>query len=113
MANNIAGTVQVELGGKTQTLRYDWDAIAELSQRYPDGYNLMDPKQLADIMMVGLKHELPDMTPADIMRMSPPIIASMEAVGAAINCAYFGTQKAPEASGEESENPQKKAAKRA
>jgi hypothetical protein len=113
MANNIAGTVQIDLGGKQQTLRYDWDGIAEITQKFPDGYNLMDPGQLSQILAIGLKHDMPDITPDGIMKMSPPIIAAMEAVGAAINCAYFGTPKAPEASGEETENPQRKVAKRA
>jgi hypothetical protein len=114
MANHLAGKVEITLDGNTHTLRYDWNGIAELTRLYPDGYNLMDPQQLATIIAVGLKHEMPDLTPQQIMDMSPPIIDTMEAVGSAINCAYFGTPKAPAPEEKaEDENPQKKAAKRA
>jgi hypothetical protein len=112
MQNPTAGLVQFTLDGKPRTLRYDWNCIAELTDAFPDGYNLMDPKQLARILAIGLRHEMPDVTPEVVMGMSPPIISTMEAVGAAINCAYFGEPKAPEVS-EDKENPQKKAAKRA
>jgi hypothetical protein len=107
MSNNLAGLSDITLGDKTHTLRFDWNGIAELTQLFPDGYNLMDPKHLSQILAIGLRHEMADITADQVMGMSPPIIPTMESVGAAINCAYFGTSKAPEVE-DKPENPQKR-----
>lgn len=112
MSNKLAGVVEVELDGKMLPLRYDWDGISEIAQEFPEGYNLMDPSHLSKIMAIGLRDQGSSLDAEQIRKMSPPIIAAMEAVGAAINCAYFGTPVAPEASGEE-QNPRMRAVKKA
>lgn len=111
MNNSLAGLVEISLGERTHTLRYDWNGIAEITEAYPDGYNLMDPRVLGKILQIGLRKDSPDLTIEQIMEASPPIIEAMEKVGAAINCAYFGQPKAPEET--EKENPPKKALRRA
>lgn len=113
MKNDIAGKTEVTLDGKTYTLRFDWDVIAEMTQEFPGGYNLMDPRHLSKILVYGLRHMNPDLDEQKIMGMSPALIPTMEAVGAAINCAYFGNPDGPKEAEEPKENPPKKAAGKA
>ncbi len=114
MPNHTAGKIDIEIDGKPHAIRFDWDAVAELTDSFPDGYNLMDPTQLSQILALGLRHADPTMTPEKIRKSAPPLIVTMEKVGAALNCAYFGQPVAPEDKDKETEkNPPKKAVSKA
>jgi hypothetical protein len=104
MTNPTRGTVTHEIDGIPYTMRLDWNAVAEIREKFPDGYNLTNPSHLSVVMAVAMAGRHPDMTPERIMEMSPPLAPAIEAVTDAINYCWFGA-KDPPAKVEDPGNP--------
>lgn len=74
MANKQKGLVEIELGGKTRTLNYDLNAIAELEDK--TGVEVSDMaemkmsiKNVRAMLWAGLIHEDEDLTEKEVGAM--------------------------------------------
>jgi hypothetical protein len=103
--NPITGEAQVEIQGKQYILRFDWEAIAAINAVHGDGPNMFDPVVLASVAAIGMKKYHPEMTAERIRELSPPLISFAAAVQQALQWAYFGAEKPPEA--DEKKSPKK------
>lgn len=95
MNSAFSGEVVVEVGGVKRTLRYDWAALAKLrtalgkdfdgkvSQALLEG----DVEVLAVALACGLS---PALTPEEVMKASPSIVAVAGPIELALRYAYFG-----------------------
>ena len=95
--NPITGTAQVEIGGKQYTIRFDWEAIAQVNAVHGDGPNMFDPIVVASVAAIGMKKYHPEMTAERIRELSPPLIPFAAAVQQALQWAYFGAEAPPQA----------------
>jgi hypothetical protein len=102
--NPIAGTVPVTLHGKEYTLRFTWDAVAQVIRVYGEDRDLFNPEVLCGVAVIGLQAHHPGMT-ADDVRDGAPISKVMSAVTRALHVAYFGEQEAPAAADAEANPP--------
>lgn len=104
--NRYTGDTPITIAGKEYTLTFDWSAVGELLT-FSKGEDVMalintfDPKITARVLEIGLRRHHPEMTEADILRLSPPLLPTMAALKIATNRAAYGTDEPP---------PQKKAA---
>jgi len=95
MPNPITGTALVEIQGKQYTLRFDWEAIAQVNAVHGDGPNMFDPIVVASVAAIGMQKYHPEMTAERIRELSPPLIPFAAAVQQALQWAYFGAEKPP------------------
>ncbi len=97
--NKYLATVQIDLGGKSYTLKYDYQAISAVLSKY--GKDILSnlytvtPEELADIISCGLRDDKIDAKA--IMEFSPPIFATCKLVDEALGFAYFGPDGPPKA----------------
>ena len=95
--NRLRGEgVSIALNGQMYGLRYDWDALARLDARFPDGLDLKDPETLAEVVAIGIAD--PEVTAETVKAASPPVMPTIDAVTRAHNLAYYGHVEAEEAS---------------
>jgi hypothetical protein len=97
VTNAYKGTSVIEIGGKSCTLVYDWEALGALWSHFHDldihaVLKAGSPKDLAVILSEGLKRHQPEMTVEEIMRISPPLVRMVQAVSKALNLAYWGKE---------------------
>ncbi len=111
--NPVKGTHVFQMGDEDYTLRFSWDALAQVHEAFPDGHNLMNPAHLSKVLEIGLAEYHPDTKAEDIRKIAPPIMVAVEAVTKALNYAYFGTAEPPKKEAEKSDtgNPRKTARK--
>ena len=96
MNNPNTGHKQVDIGGKTYTLRYTWRVLAAVSAEHGDNPDLFDVETVASVGAMGIDD--PEITKERIMEISPPLIPFAKAVQEAMRWAYFGGI-APDGSG--------------
>lgn len=101
--NEHKGEVTLEIAGEPRVLVFDWDALARLSEELGTdfdtkiaqaGYDL-DLSVLAVALTVGFRREWPEATPEIIKRSGPPLVKVVEALGQALNLAFYGSREAP------------------
>jgi hypothetical protein len=102
--NPIMGTVPIILHGKEYTLRFTWEAVAQVIRVYGQDRDLFDPSVLCGVAVIGLQAHHPGMTGDDV-RDGAPISKVMAAVTRALHVAYFGEQEVPAQAAEAKENP--------
>lgn len=105
MVNKYNGEVPVNIGGKAYTLVYDWNAVALIQSEYgKEAITAMlaqvQPDKMAKILLAGLNRHHPDITAEDIIKASPPILPTVEAIDTALQYAYFGPDDNKEAEGQ-------------
>lgn len=105
MLNERRGEVGLEIDGKMRSLVFDWDALARLETEIgadfdvkiaQAGYDL-DLKILAIALAVGFKRNWPEVTPELIMKVGPALVRVIEALGQALNLAFYGSMEVPKA----------------
>lgn len=104
MENFYAGRTEITIAGKGLILCFDWEALAAIRTRFGKAADELGtlitgsgPKPLAAILAIGLARHHPEWTEAEVMKASPPIRPTVDAVVRAINIAYHGTPEPPEA----------------
>ena len=95
--NKYTGEVPLDIHGIQYTLVYDWRALSFLKSRFSDQDldDVVSGKNvdiLGDVLAIGLNKKHPDITGAEIKSLSPPLSQTIEALGHALTCAYFGTE---------------------
>ncbi len=105
MGNPYRGEVEISFNGITTLLVFDWQAIAALQTEFGETWYAQLPEKLgkdleftAKIVAIGLRRDMPDVTPAMVIVVSPPMIPTMRAVMRAVNLATFG-EEAPKPEG--------------
>ncbi len=94
MTDNPYREASIEIGGKKLPLRYNWDAIARINARWPEGnYNLQSVDDLEEMVSIGLRHVAPDITADQVRQASPAIYPTVEGVNKALWAAYWGTAR--------------------
>lgn len=91
--NQITGEAQIEIQGKKYTIRFDWEAIAEVNHVHGDNPNLFDTMVVASVAAIGMKKYHPDMTAERIRELSPPLVPFATAVQQALQWALFGAEE--------------------
>lgn len=97
-ANAHRGHGNITLAGVDYTLVYDWEALAKIFDAYgedaiADIQTKPMPKQVAGIIAIGLEHShAGELSAADVMKISPPLIDAIAAVADALTKAYYGAQ---------------------
>lgn len=94
--NPITGEYDITIVGKKYTLRYDWQALAEVEATHGQEPNLFSAEVVASVASSGLKRRHPEMTPEKIMELSPPLVPFATSVQTALQWAYFGDELLPE-----------------
>ena len=104
--NPITGESKVDIDGKEYTIRFDWSCLAEIESAHGDSPNLFNPEIVASVAAIGMKKHHPELTAAQILEMSPPLIPFATEVQRAMQYAYFGAESVPKDS--QKKNLQKK-----
>jgi hypothetical protein len=99
--NKITGVSEVELGGETYSIKFDWDALSAIKDKYGDAPNMFDASVVADVAAIGMAKHHPDITAEKIKDISPPLIPFADAVQTALQYAYFGAEAIPKEDTEE------------
>ena len=97
-ANQHTGEVSVKLKGKSFTICFDWHALSDLHNSFPDDLSaglmdvgkVSDPLKLAKILAIGLKKFHPEMTNEVVLEMSPALVPCKKPLDDALALAYFG-----------------------
>jgi hypothetical protein len=92
----ITGKMVVDIDGKPYTLRFDWEALAEVEKNHGDQPNLFSSEVVASVAASGLKRYHPEMTAEKIRELSPPLVPFAKKVQEALQYAYFGAEGVPE-----------------
>ena len=117
MVNERRGEVGLEIDGQNRPLVFDWDALARLETELGSDFDVkiaqagydLDLGILASVLAVGLQREWPEVTPEIIKQAGPPLVRVIEALGQALNLAFYGSTEAPPATA----NPPNRRARRA
>ena len=90
--NNYTGETTVAIGGHTYTMQFTWKVIAELQSRFGDNVfdDLDNPPHVAELVAAGLAARHPEMTAAEVMRLSPPFYPTVDRLVIALNRANHG-----------------------
>lgn len=114
MENQITGDVEFNMGGKAYVLNFDWAALNSLKSKYNDDQltevlngNMGDIQIIAEVLADGLKKHHKDITPADVIKASPPLVPTIQALDRALSIAYWGAEIDDPDFGKEQE-PEKK-----
>ena len=94
--NPITGEAEINIAGKSYTIKYDWACLAEIETVHGDDPNLFNPDVVASIAAIGLKKNHPEITAEKIKDLSPPLVPFAKAVQDAMKFAYFGNEPIPE-----------------
>lgn len=108
--NPVTGMAEVDICGKTYSIRFDWDALAAVNEAHGDAPNLFSAEVVASVAAIGMRKHHPEMTSERITELSPPIVPFATEVQRAIQWAYFGPEGLPEeseAGDEEKKSPKK------
>jgi len=97
--NPITGEFEIEMDGRRYTVKFDWDALAEVSVKHGDNPNLFNPDIVASVAAIGMKRKHPEMTTERIKEISPPLIPFARDVQTALQYAYFGNEDLPQEDG--------------
>jgi hypothetical protein len=119
LENPYRGEAALELGGARRALRYSWLAIMQLraelgvefDSRIGQALASLDLEVLAKVVAIGLREQYPSVTPADVMRLSPPIADVSLAVRTALHRAFHGAKTIAEVAAEPRPNPLRRAAR--
>lgn len=95
MENKYRGEQVLVIGGKEQTLRFTWDAIARLRSEHGEDFDRLimtaiDSKDVA--FLAGVIAVATGLTPKEVMAGSPPLITTGKAMAAALRYAYHGRE---------------------
>jgi hypothetical protein len=94
--NPITGHAKADILGQSYTIRFDWDALAEVKEKHGENPSLDDLDVLASLGSIGMCKFHPEMTPEKIKELSPPVIPFVNDVRGALTWAYFGGEALPE-----------------
>ena len=105
MVNERRGEVGLEIAGQVRPLIFDWDALARLEAELGSDFDVkiaqagydLDLEVLATALAVGFRREWPDVTPDLVKKAGPPLVRVIEALGQALNLAFYGSTEAPAA----------------
>jgi hypothetical protein len=94
------GAVSLHVCGETRRLRFSWGVLAEFRSQYgPDFQDKinaavvsLDFEIIARVLAAGLS----DVSHERIMRDSPPIVSTLQAINRAFNVAYHGPSGEPQ-----------------
>ena len=109
--NAHKGDVTLKIAGKRNVLRYDWEAIGKLKSELGSEFDReiaraameIDLPVIAKALAIGLeRHHSGELTEKKIVKISPAVSPTTEAVNRAISFAFHGTEEPPEL---ENENP--------
>lgn len=107
--NRDRGEVALVMGGETYVLHYDWRAVGLIRERFGakefeaklaalgDG---VDVAGLAEVVVIGLARNHPDMTAEMVLDLSPPMVETVNAFNDALTLGFFGPNGAPEDDGQ-------------
>lgn len=98
--NKVTGLAKVDICGEKYSIRFDWDALAAVTEAHGDSPNLFSPDIVASVAAIGMRKYHPDMTHEKIRELSPPLIPFAHAVQQALQWAYFGAEGLPKNDGE-------------
>lgn len=108
MSNPYTGDTSIEVEGQRLTLVFNWEAVARVrSELGNDGQAKAlagDIDGLATLVAIGLAKHHKDFDADKVKAISPPIMATVKAVEAALIAAHYGPDGMPDDS--EDENPQ-------
>ena len=103
--NRDRGEVALVMGGESYILHYDWAAVGRLRallgikdfdkklRALGDGTK---PKDMAEVVAIGLARNHPDITAEQILEIAPPLVPTVEAFNEALMLAFYGAAGAPE-----------------
>ena len=95
MMNPITGEYGIQIADQQYTVRFDWDALAEVTEKHGDNPNVFNPEVVASVASIGMQKRHPEMTPQRIKELSPPLVPFAKCVQAALKYAYFGADELP------------------
>ena len=108
MMNSTTGEYEIDIWGKPYAVRFDWDTLAEVTEKHGDSPNLFNPGVVASVASIGMKKRHPEMTPERIKELSPPLIPFAKGIQAALHSAYFGAESLPQSEGDEKKKTSQK-----
>ncbi len=86
----LNGKYTVEIDGRSYTMRFSWDALSEVMERFGDAPNLFNVKTVAAVAALGLREHHPEITEQRLLELSPPLVPLANATQKALHFAYFG-----------------------
>lgn len=102
MTNKYTGEVEIQLGGKTLKLVYDFRALSKITSKHgKDALQTilqgLDVDLIASVLHIGLVKHQPLITIEEIMEASPPVVPMIKAIDEAMTYALYGAEGQPEA----------------
>lgn len=95
--NKYTAEVIINLNGKDYKLCYDWAAIGAMQTAFGD--RIVDnvsvtskPEDISKMLAIGLNKNHPEITAADVFKMSPPIFHAVKKIDLALRYTYFGSE---------------------
>lgn len=96
--NKHKGCVPLKIGSVDGVLVYDWTALSTLKASYTDEQLQNLPKLPVDaiigILLAGFQKHSPEITQAEIIEASPPLMEVYTAIDSALLYAYHGPETA-------------------
>ena len=120
-ANPYRGEVEIKMGGEDFILRFDWNALARLREKYGQKYeekvnqafHVLAVADLAEIAAIGLAGHHEGITPDKVMELSPPVLPFYRALQEAFLLSLLGPEDDGAADDDAEENePGKKTARK-
>ena len=114
MDNQFTGDVDLQMGGKSLKVHFDWDAVGmlqtEFGEEFDEVVTLASVKYhlpvLAKVLSVGLElHHPGKYSPESIMKMSPPVILVIDTIDKALSYAFNGGMEGSEEKSSDPKNP--------
>lgn len=101
MTGGLDGAVTLAIAGRPRRLAFTWGVLAEIRATYGEGFQdqfnealaSTDFRVLAELVSLATEREL---SAAEVMRASPPIVATVKALAEAFSLAYHGPEWARE-----------------
>jgi hypothetical protein len=102
--NPYRGEIGIEIAGTLRVLRFGWSEIALLQSAYGEDFTTrmmqaivaVDLKTIADILVIGLRRDWPEVSAETIIEASPAIALVTEAINDALTAAFKGPKGVPD-----------------
>lgn len=103
-ANKERGEIAIKIDGEERILKYGWNEIAQLQEKFGekvdtalnDAIKSFKPGIIAEILVIGLQRNWPEVSVEAIMEISPPIMEASQKIFRAFNLAMFGDETIPD-----------------
>lgn len=107
--NRHRGEVGLEVGGEVRAVRYGWGGVALLQSQLGDDWDqkiaeaavTTKVEVIAQALAIGLQDAWPEVTPAKLIALSPPLGPAVQAINQALQLTFHGPR------GVAQENPPK------